>query len=109
MSETSKAVELACSLSEEEYRERRRFVRESLIPKIQQSRKTESGLQLIFENTETLKSDVELFVELESQCCGFLTFEVTPKGDALELMIRGPAEAKDVLDKFVSALKNHEH
>ncbi len=104
MSETSKTVELACSLNEEEYRERRRFVRESLIPKIQQSWKTESALKLTFENTETLKSDVELFVELESQCCGFLNFEITSGEEGLLLTIEGPPEASDVLSKFTSGL-----
>lgn len=34
MSESTKTVELACSLTDQEYRGRRKFVRESLIPKI---------------------------------------------------------------------------
>ncbi len=65
----------------------------------------ESGLRLVFENTETLRSDVELFVEMESQCCGFLNFDITATDEGLELMIDGPAEAKDILAKFTSALE----
>ncbi len=105
MSETTKTVELACSLNEQELRDRRKFVRESLIPKIKRSQTMESGLRLVFENAETLRSDVELFVELESQCCGFLNFDIKATDEGLELMIDGPAEAKDILAKFTSALE----
>ena len=104
MSESSKTVELACSLTDQEYRDRRKFVRESLIPKIQRFQTIDSGLQLVFENTEILRSDVELFVELESQCCGFLAFDIAEKNEGLVLKINGPAEAKDVLAKFSAAL-----
>ncbi len=101
MSEPSKTTELACFLNEEEHRDRRKFVRESLIPKIMQTQKLASGLQLIFENTESLRSDVELFVELESQCCGFLNFEVASRSEGLVLTIEGPPEANEFLSKFI--------
>ena len=101
MSEPSKTTELACSLNEEEHPDRRKFVRQSLIPKILQTEKIASGLQLIFENTESLRSDVELFVELESQCCGFLNFEITSRSEGLVLTIEGPPEASELLSTFI--------
>lgn len=103
MSKPAKTTELACSLNDEEHRDRRKFVRESLIPKILQTREITSGLQLIFENTESLRSDVESFVELESRCCGFLNFEIAFRREGLVLTIEGPPAANDVLSKFTSA------
>ena len=104
MSEPSKTTELACSLNEEEYRDRRKFVQESLIPRILQTRKLASGLQLIFANTESLRSDVELFVELESQCCGFLNFEIASRSEGLVLTMEAPPEANEFLSKYFSVL-----
>ena len=104
MSKTFKTTELACSLNEEQHRDRRKFVRESLIPKILQTQKTASGLQLLFADNHSLRSDVELFVELESQCCGFLNFEVASGSEGLVLTIEGPPEAKELLSKFTSGL-----
>ena len=102
MSQSSKTTELACSLNEEEYRDRRKFVRESLIPKILETEKSATGLQLVFEDTDSVRSDVELFVELESQCCGFLNFAITSTSHGLVLTIEGPPEAKGILAKFAS-------
>ncbi len=111
MSETSTAelsatepstTELACSLNDEEHRERRKFVRQALLPKILRTEKTASGLLLIFNKTEDLKSDVELFIELERQCCRFLHFDLKSGDTELLLTIEGPAEAKAVLSQFIS-------
>ena len=101
MTEPSRTTELACSLNDEEHADRRKFVRESLIPRVLQSHEVGSGLQLIFENTASLRSDVELFVELESQCCGFLNFEIASRSEGLVLTIDGPPEANEFLSKFI--------
>ena len=102
MSEPSNTTELACSLNDEDYRDRRKFVRESLVPKVLRSNKTTSGLELTFENTEELRSDVALFAELESQCCGFLSFSIASTEEYIVLTVDGPPEADDVLARFVS-------
>ena len=104
MSQPSRTTELACSLNEEDHRDRRKFVRESLIPKILATEKSATGLRLIFEDTDSVRSAVELFVELESQCCGFLNFEVASGSEGLVLTIEGPPEAKELLSKFTSGL-----
>jgi hypothetical protein len=86
-----------------EYGDRRKFVRESLIPRVIRTQKTPSGLRLVFENSQSLRSDVELFVELESGCCGFLDFEITSGTEGLVLTIEGPDEAREVLASFLGA------
>lgn len=104
MSQPSRTTELACSLNEEDHRDRRKFVRESLIPKILATEKSATGLRLIFEDTDSVRSAVELFVELESQCCGFLNFAITSSSHGLVLMIEGPPEANRILAKFTAGL-----
>lgn len=104
MSQPSRTTELACSLNEEDHRDRRKFVRESLIPKILATEKSATGLRLIFEDTDSVRSDVELFVELESQCCGFLNFAITSSSRGLVLTIEGPPEANRILAKFTAGL-----
>ena len=104
MSQPSRTTELACSLNEEDHRDRRKFVRESLIPKILATEKSATGLRLIFEDTDSVRSDVELFVELESQCCGFLNFAVASSSHGLVLTIEGPPEANRILVKFTAGL-----
>lgn len=104
MSQPSRTTELACSLNEEDHRDRRKFVRESLMPKILATEKSAACLRLIFEDTDSLRSDVELFVELESQCCGFLNFAITSSSHGLVLTIEGPPEANSILSKLTSGL-----
>jgi len=97
-------AEIACSLNAEETRERRVFVRKALIPKALKVRETESGWHLTFENSEQLKSDVTLFVELESQCCGFLDYQISSDDAEFVLTIEGPPKALPILSGFISDL-----
>ena len=95
---------LSCSLNDESYQARRLFVRKALLPKIIQKKKMSSGLLLTFKNSEAVLSDLQLFVKLESQCCGFLDFSTTILNNEVELSIEGPPEARDVLATFSAGL-----
>ena len=101
MSEPSKIGVIGFLGVRVDHRDRRKFVRESLIPKILETEKSATGLQLVFEDTDSVRSDVELFVELESQCCGFLNFEIASRSEGLVLTIEGPPEANEFLSKFI--------
>jgi DNA-binding transcriptional MerR regulator len=105
MAESTTRTEIACSLSDDEYRVRRALVRESLLPHIDQLTRFESNLRLRFSEGESLRESVETFVSLERQCCGFLTFRVSPPGEALTLTIEGPPEAQATPEKFAEALR----
>lgn len=102
MPEHTNAAEVACSLTDEEFRARRGIVRESLLPYIVETEKLESGLKLTFLETDMLRSHVETFVSLERQCCGFLTFTMTPPDEGLTLTIEGPPEAQATLGMFAT-------
>ena len=104
MAEHTNAAEIACSLTDEEFRERRAMARESLLPHLVETKKLESGLKLTFPETDTLRSSVETFVSLERQCCGFLTFTITPPDKGLTLTIEGPPEAQATLEMLAAAV-----
>ena len=104
MSEKTQAVEVACSLTDAESRERRLMVRKTLFPHITTAEKIATGLKLTFPNSDLVRSNVEEFVGLERQCCGFLAFDISPPGQGLVLTINGPAEAQATLEKFSAAV-----
>ncbi len=104
MAELTNAAELACSLTDREFRERRAMVRKSLLPQVLETSKLVSGLRLSFPETESLRSSVETFVSLERECCGFLTFTITPPEEGLLLTIEGPPEAQATLEMMAETI-----
>lgn len=101
MKDTHRA-EIACSLNDQEFRQRQAFVRGTLLPHLTGSERLTSGLRLTF--PAALRSSVETFVDLERQCCGFLTFTVTHPDESLVLTIEGPPEAQSTLDALAARL-----
>ncbi len=78
-------------------------MRKALLPHVLDSRL--SGLELVleFSNFDVLRSTVEQFVELERQCCEFLTFAISPPGEKLTLKIEWPEGAQSTLREFAEA------
>ncbi len=104
MSEPSNSSEIACSLTDDEFRKRRAMARKYLIPHIIKTERLDSGLRLSFRETDALRSRVDTFVNLERQCCDFLTFAVTPPDRGLSVTIQGPPEAQATLEMFAASL-----
>ncbi len=105
MTEQADTPEVACSLTDEEKRVRRTLARKTLIPHIIESRTITGGLELRFADSEEVRSDVELFARLERECCGFLTFSISPPGEGLMLTIAGPPEAAAVVESFIEQIR----
>ena len=59
MNESIRASDIACSLTDEAFKERRAVVRRSLLPHLVAKKRTEGGLRLCFPNTMQLRSHVE--------------------------------------------------
>lgn len=97
-------TEVACSLTDEELRERRILARNSLVPHITGVTKLDLGLRVTFPNTEALRLSVENFISLERRCCGFLNFTVASPEDELILTIDGPPESRATIEVFATAL-----
>jgi len=98
-SKGANAPDIACTLTEGEQKTRRQFVREKLKPHMQLLKQSSRELRITFSTTIN-RSDVEEFVELESQCCGFLDFEIGTTERAVTLEIAGPVGAERVLEMF---------
>ena len=79
------------------------MIREALFPHVLDARKLESGLLILFPDTDKLRAEVETFASLERQCCRFLTFAVKPNDEGLALTVEGPPEAQATLDRFAAA------
>ncbi len=104
MSEPTNSSEIACSLTNDKYSERRAMVRKLLVPYIIKTEKLASGLRLTFPDTDDLRSRVDIIVSLERDCCGFLAFTVTPPDEGLSLTIEGPPESLPTLEMFAAAV-----
>ena len=104
MQKQTHAGEIACSLNDEEFRQRRAMLRKSLLPQVLEATKIASGLRLCFAETKSIRASVEAFVTLERECCGFLTFTITPPGKGLKLTVEGPPEAQATLERMIETV-----
>ena len=100
MTRTPANTEPTCSLTPETLHERRKMLRETIAPHIVSQQTLASGLRLVFARNETLHTEVENLVNLERQCCGFLTFDLTTSDQSLILTIEGPPQARETLAMF---------
>lgn len=105
--ESEQATDVACSLNGAEFRQRRRLVREALHPHLLRSKRTASRLTLIFPDNEPLRAQLETFVSLERQCCGFLTFTISSEQEAVMLSIEGPPEAEATIEMLAGIIEGH--
>lgn len=103
---------VACTLNDADFLERRAFARQRLLPKIENSARLENGLVIFVRPGSDIKDDLETFVHLEQQCCGFLSFTILGDcGDRvspLGLKIEGPAEASATINMFAEVINSYE-
>ena len=99
----------ACSLNDSEFHERRALGRRTLLPQVTASKRIQDGLILTFVGDEFLRSDLETFVSLERQCCGFLEFtissDIAGPDSPIELRIVGRPEAAATIEMFAQAVR----
>ena len=100
MSQSSEAGGIACSLSDEAFRERRALVRASLRPHVVRRERFDGGLRITFADAHPVAAELERFLDLERRCCGFLSFAVTAQESGLVLTVTGPPGAGPILDAF---------
>lgn len=99
----------ACSLTEGEFRDRRALARQTILPHVKKSVRMADGIKLTFNASGPAREKIQEFVDLESQCCGFLTFTVNriTAGSKLELTITAPAEAAGTIDIIEQTIGIH--
>lgn len=90
---------IACTLTAAELHERRRTVLEKAKQGIVETRELESGYALSFPAGGDWLKELAALVDLERQCCPFLTFRITVEANSgpVWLEITGPDGTKDFL------------
>lgn len=90
---------IACMLTGAELQERRRTVLEKAKQSIVETRELESGYALSFPSSPESLKDLSALVDLERQCCPFLTFRITVEANSgpVWLEVTGPDGTKDFL------------
>lgn len=91
--------ELTCSLNDLERGERLTWFRQSLLPAAAKRREIDDGVQILFAKSDAVRGQIETFISLERNCCGFANFEIAddPAGRYLLLNITGSANAQGVI------------
>ena len=108
---TPSKIEVVCTLNDEEFRQRRTWVRHHIGPHLISIEKTNNGLSLTYPSTPDVEALVEEFAALERQCCGgFLEFtlESRPNKEQFDLMITGPDEAQPMLLDLKSRIEQRQ-
>ena len=94
---------MCCTLSATELEERRSFLRETLMPRIVGVTTAPGSVNFVFPNEPGLEKSLRTLIQLERECCSFLTFSLVRDRRGLTLTIEGPPQAHDILQMFVEA------
>jgi hypothetical protein len=92
---------LACTLTEAELRERRRTILESMREVTIHTEPIPDGYSYRFNPTSEVLGLLSNLVDLERQCCSFLTFKIVVEPQQpIRLEVTGPPEAKAMVADF---------
>jgi hypothetical protein len=89
---------IACTLTEAELRERRQAVLDAIQALAIDTAPTDEGYSYRFEATSETLARLSNLVEMERQCCQFLTFKIVVEPQQpIRLEVTGPPEAKAII------------
>jgi hypothetical protein len=94
---------IICTLTEEELRERRRTILDAVGKSALEVASLPDGYAYTFEASSEILSQLTRLIDLERQCCRFLTFKVIVQGNGqhIRLEVTGPPEAKPIIAEFL--------
>ncbi|MGA7848946.1 MAG: hypothetical protein WCA13_07535 [Terriglobales bacterium] len=97
---------IACTLTETEMRERRRTILDAFRGATLNVTSLPLGYVYRFEPTSEILTQLARLVDLERQCCPFLTFKIVIEAGnrSICLEITGPLEAKAIIADFFGSL-----
>jgi len=100
---------IACTLNETEMRERRRTLLDAFRATAIDATSLSLGYAYHFEPTSEMLTRIVNLVDLERQCCPFLTFKIVVEAghQAICLEVTGPPEAKPVIADFFGRSRRH--
>ena len=89
---------VACNLIPAELQERRRNILSRLLVAVTETTELENGFQYSFKSEGELILELGKLIQLEHQCCPFLTFRLTVEpGGSVLLEMTGPEGTKEFL------------
>jgi|ERR1022692_3276045 hypothetical protein len=93
---------IACTLTDAELRERRRTVLDAFHNAVLETTQIPLGYAFRLEPKSEVLGQLAHLVDLERQCCPFLTFKIIVESghQPFTLEITGPPEAKPVIANF---------
>jgi hypothetical protein len=93
---------IACNLSEAEMRDRRQTILDLVRGAALNVTSLPRGYAYRFEPTSEVLAHLSRLVDLERQCCRFLTFTIVvePDNQPICLEVTGPPEAKPIIADF---------
>ncbi len=91
---------IICTLSEAELRERKDTILASIHDAVISKAVISGGYRYEFAKQAITLQNVQRMVQLEQQCCRFLSFEVTEGEQTFWLNVTGPPGALDVIGDF---------
>ena len=86
---------LACTLTSAELRARRAHIGAIADRALRSRERVPGGARFVFD--PAAEAALRELVALEAECCPFLTLDLRPAGDALELTVTAPSEAAPVI------------
>lgn len=108
MSENDSTPAVACTLTEEQARERPDWVRTTLVERYKHAEERSDGYTLVFDGAGEALRAVSAFVANERQCCSFADYSVSvsPPYDETRFTVTGPEGTKDLFGEgLVEALE----
>jgi len=98
-----KDAPVACTLSDNEFQQRRSGLLAKVWDKIQEVKSIDSGYALRFESTDEILEELTRLIQLERSCCQFLEFNlrVLPEQGPIWLELSGPDGTKEFLDSLL--------
>ena len=90
-------LRIVCTLTDQQLRERRLNVLEPLRNRAVQSEELSDGYAFTFQPHDGLLLQLSQLVELERECCRFLTFKIVADFQTIRLEVTGPPAAKTMI------------
>ncbi len=99
---------IACTLSEAEMRERRQTILDVVRGAALKVTELSLGYAYRFQPTSEVLAHLSWLVDLERQCCPFLTFRIVVEAgnQPICLEVTGPTEAKEVIADFFGGARS---
>ena len=94
-------IPIMCTLSEAALQRRKTDLQQSLFAGVLASQPTENGYRLDFPAADDWLGKITKFIQVERECCSFLTFELTipAQQNSMSLHICGTEGVKAFIEK----------